>query len=451
MSSLKIKSISSLHAELSVPGDKSISHRVAMIAGLSNGSCEIRNFLPSEDCLNTLGAMRALGVTYDVMEEMVGFGPTALRIDGQMGQLIAPRGPIDCGNSGTGMRLLAGLLAGQDFTSELTGDASLSGRPMGRIIKPLSEMGARIEALGAREGCAPLRISGSKLQPISYAMPMASAQVKSAVLLAGLFAEGKTTVIQPAVTRDHTERMLNAFNVRVVTEGNEVSTWGGQVPEARDFLVPGDISSAAFWIVAAAALPGSLLQVRNVGLNPTRTAILNVLMRMGAHISDSVQTRDAGEPIGHIEVRGQKLHGTEILIDEVPNLIDEVPVLAVAGALAGGRMVIRNAAELRVKETDRIAVVAKNLRLMGATVTEFDDGMEIEGGAKLHGATLESHGDHRIAMAFAIAGLFARGETTIHDTDCVNTSYPGFAQHLDAVLHGRSAASDYQLATMSRP
>jgi 3-phosphoshikimate 1-carboxyvinyltransferase len=447
MSSLKIKSISSLHAELSVPGDKSISHRVAMIAGLSNGTCEVRNFLPSEDCLNTLGAMKALGVDYTVLEELVGFGPTTLRIDGRSGKLSAPRGPIDCGNSGTGMRLLAGLLAGQEFSAELTGDASLSSRPMGRIIKPLEEMGARIEGLGAREGCAPLRVTGSKLRPLTYQMPMASAQVKSAILLAGLFAEGKTTVIEPAVTRDHTERMLNAFGVRVVSEGRAISTWGGQVPEARDFLVPGDISSAAFWMVAAAALPGSLLRVCDVGLNPTRTAILNVLMRMGAHISDSVHTRDAGEPIGHVEVRGQKLHGTEIRIDEVANLIDEVPVLAVAGALAGGRMVIRNAAELRVKETDRIAVVAKNLRLMGARVTEFDDGMEIEGGAKLHGATLESHGDHRIAMAFAIAGLFAKGETVIHDTDCINTSYPGFSQHLDAVLHGRTAAADYQLET----
>lgn len=451
MSSLRVKPITSLQAELRVPGDKSISHRVAMIAGLADGNCEVRNFLPSEDCLNTLRAMEALGVRYEVLEELVGFGPTALFIEGQAGRLLAPQRVIDCGNSGTGMRLLAGLLAGQDFSAELIGDESLSSRPMGRIIKPLEEMGARIEALGQKPGCAPLRITGAKLRPIEYAMPMASAQVKSAVLLAGLFAEGKTTVLQPAVTRDHTERMLNAFGVRVVTEGNAVSTWGGQVPQARDFLVPGDISSAAFWIVAAAALPGSRLRVCDVGLNPTRTAVLNVLMRMGAHISDSVQAEAAGEPIGNVEVRGQQLQGTTILLEEVANLIDEVPVLAVAGALAGGRMVIRNAAELRVKETDRIAVVAKNLRLMGARVTEFDDGMEIEGGARLHGAVIDSHGDHRIAMAFAIAGLFAKGETHITGTDCINTSYPGFSQHLDAVLRGRTAPSDYQLATMSRP
>lgn len=426
-----------------------MSHRAAMIAGISNGDCLIRNFLPSEDCLNTLKAMGALGVGYTILEELDGFGPTTIRISGRKMQLVKAPMPIDCGNSGTGMRLLAGLLAAQPFDTELYGDASLSSRPMGRITVPLAQMGAEIDTLGEKPGCAPLLIHGKQLQPITYEMPVASAQVKSAILLAGLFCQGKTTVIQPAETRDHTERMLAAFGVRTHREGNAITLRGGQIPEARDFRVPGDISSAAFWIVAAAALKGSRLLIQDVGLNETRTAIIGVMVRMGAKISDMVHNQEDGEPIGNIEVCGRGLTGTVIRPEEVPNLIDEIPVIAVAAALAEGTTVIRNAKELRVKETDRITTVVENLRRMGADVTEFEDGMEIVGGKPLHGAVLDSYGDHRIAMAFAIAGLFAEGETVITNTDCVNTSYPGFSAHLQAIMKEKTDPASFKLKTIT--
>ena len=448
MSQFRVTSITKLHAEFGVPGDKSMSHRAAILGGISNGICTVRNFLPSEDCLNTLNAMKALGAHYDVLEELSGYGPVNLRIHGRSMNLIPPPEPIDCGNSGTGMRLLAGLLAGQSFISELFGDASLSSRPMGRITVPLEQMGAKIETLGAKPGCAPLRIHPANLTPIIYQMPVASAQVKSAVLLAGMFANGTTTVIQPAETRDQTERMLASFRVNTRREGNEISIEGRQVPAACDFTVPGDISSAAFWLVAAAAIPGSRLLIKDVGMNPTRTAILKVLTRMGAHLIEIIHS-SAGEPIGNIEVHGAALKGTTILENEVPNLIDEIPVIAVAAALAHGRTVIRNARELRVKETDRITTVVNNLRAMGAMVEEFEDGMEIEGGHPLHGTELDSFGDHRIAMAFAIAGLFAKGITVIRNTDCVNTSYPGFSLHLDSILNERSDAASFVLPTLS--
>ncbi len=449
MSEFRVKAISRLHAEFSVPGDKSMSHRAAILGGLSNGTCTIRNFLPSEDCLNTLKAMAALGAHHEVLEELSGYGPIHLRIHGRSMKLSPPSAPIDCGNSGTGMRLLAGLLAGQPFKSELFGDASLSSRPMGRITIPLGEMGANIETRGEKPGCAPLLIHPAQLRPIRYEMPVASAQVKSAVLLAGMFTDGVTTVIQPAETRDHTERMLASFRVSSRTDGNTITLHGGQVPESCDFHVPGDISSAAFWLVAAAACPGSRLRILDVGLNPTRTAILKVLGRMGARMTDIVHHSD-GEPIGKIEIHGAPLKGTTILEEEIPNLIDEIPVIAVAAALAEGRTIIRNAAELRVKETDRITTVVNNLRAMGADVTEFEDGMEIEGGKPLHAATLDSHGDHRIAMAFAIAGLFAKGETVIQNTECVNTSYPGFSHHLRAVCQERSQPEDFTLPIVTR-
>ena len=283
-----------------------MSHRAAILAGLSNGKCIVRNFLPSEDCLHTLHAMQALGVPCEILDELPGYGPVHLRIHGLSMKLSAPTSPIDCGNSGTGMRLLAGLLAGQSFASALFGDASLSSRPMDRITIPLRHMGALIETGGEIPGCAPLNIHPAKLRPITYQMPVASAQVKSAVLLAGLFAEGTTTVIQPAETRDHTERMLASFQVRTDRVNDAISICGGQIPEACDFTVPGDISSAAFWLVAAAAMPGSRLLIKDVGLNPTRTAILKVLTRMGAHMSEIVH-HSAGEPIGNIEIHGAPL------------------------------------------------------------------------------------------------------------------------------------------------
>lgn len=444
MSSLRVKAISSLHAEFSVPGDKSISHRAAIFGGLSNGTCEISNFLPSEDCINTLKAMGSLGASHDVLQELDGYGPIKLLIHGKSMCLSAPEAPIDCGNSGTGMRLLAGLLAGQNFTSELFGDASLSSRPMGRVTVPLTEMGANFETLGEKPGCAPLKIHGSKLKSIDYQMPMASAQVKSAVLLAGLFADGITSVTQPSVTRDHTERMMAAFRLDCKTDGNKISVAGGQMPQSCKIHVPGDISSAAFWLVAAAAMPGSRLLLKDVGLNPTRTAILQVLSRMGAHLLESPHPSH-GEPIGNIEIHGAALKGTTLLAEEIPNLIDEIPVIAVAAALASGETHIRNARELRVKETDRITTTVENLRKMGAEVEEYEDGMTIRGGNPLHGAEIQSHGDHRIAMAFCIAGLFANGETLVHETDCINTSYPGFSHHLAAVLQEKTRASDFAL------
>ena len=437
MNQFEVRPIDAFHADLEVPGDKSMSHRAAMIAGMARGRSRITGFLPSEDCLNTLSAVRACGVGCEVIEEMVGYGPVSMLIDGCGMGFRAPAAPIDCGNSGTGMRLLAGLLAGQPFESELFGDASLSGRPMGRIIDPLGRMGARIEALGEKPGCAPLRMHPAALEPIRYELPVASAQVKSAVLLAGMFCDGVTTVVQPATTRDHTERMLRSFGVRVETVGETISLEGRQVPEAREFHVPGDISSAAFWVVAAAARPG--------GLNPTRTAVLDVIERMGATVTRREAAAGGGEPFGDLEIGGAPLAGTDLRADEIANLIDEIPVIAVAAALASGRTRIRGAAELRVKETDRIRTTVDNLRRMGVEVAEFDDGMEITGGRPLKGAEVDSCGDHRIAMAFAIAGLFAEGPTRVLDTQCVNTSYPGFSDQLGAVCRGCREASDFAL------
>jgi 3-phosphoshikimate 1-carboxyvinyltransferase len=386
----------------------------------------IKGFLPSEDCLSTVGAMRALGVKIEVADE------TTLIVHGVKRAFQAPRGDIDCGNSGTTMRLMAGILAGQPFRSRLIGDASLSKRPMRRVIEPLTKMGAKLTAEG-KDGRPPLVIEGAQLKPIAYNSPVASAQVKSAVLLAGMFAKGKTSVTEPTQSRDHTERMLEYFLVRPQRQGLTVSLFGEQTPESREFQVPGDISSAAFWLVAAAAQPHSRLLVKNVGLNETRTGVLAVLIRMGAAIREVIET-DQAEPFGVIDIQGARLRGTEIRGAEIPNVIDEIPILAVAAALAHGKTIIADAAELRVKETDRLAAVAMNLRAMGAQVAETEDGLEIIGGVQLHGARIDSFGDHRIAMAFAIAGLFAEGETTITGTECVNTSYPGFFQTLERLL-----------------
>ena len=419
-------------ATINVPGDKSMSHRAAMLAALSDGPCLLRNYLPGEDCLGTLRVLGQLGVGIEIIS------PTEHVVHGVKGKFQAPVGDLDCGNSGTTMRLMSGLLAAQPFRSRLVGDASLSRRPMRRIIDPLEKMGARLSTEGDK-GCPPLIIEGrADLAPITYALPVPSAQVKSAVLLAGLFAEGTTTVVQPVPTRDHTERMLEYFGVPVTKEGANISVRGGLLPKARDFDVPGDISSAAFWLVAAAAQPGSSLCVTDLGLNPTRTGVLGVLLRMGARLKEEEQTKGPGEACGRVEILGNRLRGTVIGGAEIPNVIDELPVLAVAAALAEGTTVIKDAAELRVKESDRLAVVAHHLGAMGADVTEHADGLEIRGGRPLHGARLASHGDHRIAMAFAIAGLFAGGETVIEDAACVETSYPGFDRQLQQILDGKS-------------
>ncbi|HYF37344.1 MAG TPA: 3-phosphoshikimate 1-carboxyvinyltransferase, partial [Prosthecobacter sp.] len=407
-------------------------------------------FLPSEDCLCTVHAMEAMGAQVEPLEEIEGVGLVKLAVTGHGPKLTAPAKPVDCGNSGTTMRLLSGILAGQPFTTEMFGDASLSKRPMKRIADPLRQMGAKVEGQGEKI-CAPLKITGGSLQPIEYALPMASAQVKSAILLAGLFAPGKTTVIEPVATRDHTERLMSHFGIKWVREGNSVSVYGGQAPRATDIVVPGDISSAAFWMVAAAACPGEQITLNNVGLNPTRTGVINVLLRMGAHVRHS-ETQTAGEPRGNVTVKGGELNATVIGGAEIANVIDELPILAVAGALARGQTLIKDAQELRVKETDRIAAVAANLRLMGVEVREFDDGMEITGGARLHGATIPTFHDHRIAMAFAIAGLFAEGETVIEGAECISTSYPGFEQDLRLFMEGEPGTPPIPvLARVPRP
>lgn len=451
MSEFKVKRCRPIRMELQVPGDKSISHRSIMMAALSNGSCEIKGFLPSEDCLSTVNAFRAMGVHIEELNTTK-WGPTALRVDGRRGQFQSPSADIDCGNSGTTIRLLSGVLAGQKegFRARLVGDASLSKRPMRRVIEPLSLMGADIQAEGEGD-TAPLVIRGAQLQSIDYHLPVASAQVKSAILLASLFTDGKTTITEPAPSRDHTERMLQYFRVKTVRQDNQLTIWGGQTLESRDFEVPGDMSSAAFWVVAAAAMPGAHLCVHNVGLNESRTGLLKILIRMGAQITEVIDHSHYGEPVGRIEVHGGKLRGTTIEGADIPNVIDEIPVIAVAGALAEGKTTIRDAKELRVKESDRIATVTNNLRLMGASVEEFFDGMEIQGGASLKGTRIESHGDHRIAMAFAIAGLHADGETTISDTDCIRTSYPGFEDQIREIMAAKNKGNYTPVITSLNP
>ena len=428
---LRVKRAPRIDTEITVPGDKSISHRTAIIAALSNGVCTLHGFLPSEDCMHTINALRALGIQIEQPE------PDRVVVYGKRRVLAAPEGEIDCGNSGTTMRLLAGLLAGQNFESRLVADASLARRPMDRVITPLRKMGANIVAEGA-EHTPPLRIRGGSLKGIHYSSPIASAQVKSAVLLAGLYAKGKTTIDEPSLSRNHTELLFNYFLVRTAKNDNgAISIFGDQVPESRDFNIPGDISSAAFWLVAAAAQPGGHLLVRDIGLNGTRTALLGVLVRMGAQVREAVEDVTQLEPRGIVEITGAPLKGTVIQGKEVPQLIDELPILAVGGALASGTTIIRHAQELRVKETDRIAAIAHNLRIMGAQVIEMNDGLEIHGPAPLRGARVASFGDHRIAMAFAVAGMFAEGETVVQDVDCIRESYPGFENALEEFMNSK--------------
>jgi 3-phosphoshikimate 1-carboxyvinyltransferase len=422
---------SRIEGSLEVPGDKSISHRIAMLGALASGTSSVRGFLRSEDCVNILDVLSQLGASYV-------FEGDLLTIRGTGGRFRAPQGVLDMCNSGTGLRLLAGLLAGQTFTSELTGDASLRSRPMRRIQEPLQRMGVVVELLGPN-GCAPIRITGGTLKAMDYAPSVASAQVKSCVLFAGLYADGVTSVTETAATRDHTERLLNAMGVPVVTEGLRVSVKGygaaGPSLTARSWQVPGDISSAAFWITAAAARPGCLIELKNVGWNPRRNALVAVLRRMGAQI-DFVESADttACETMGMIRVEGRQLQATEVGGNEIPDLIDELPLVAVAGALAQGRTVIRDAAELRVKESDRISSVADNLTRMGVKVEERPDGMVVEGGAALKGnVVVDSFGDHRIPMAFSVLAMHGSGPVEMRDVACVNKSYPTFWDDLKRV------------------
>jgi 3-phosphoshikimate 1-carboxyvinyltransferase len=429
-STLKVRPVRSINGTIEVPGDKSMSHRAVMLAGLADGTSRITGFLPSEDCLCTLRAFQALGANIRRTT------PTTLEIEGNGGNCRQVLEPIDCGNSGTAMRLMAGILVAQPFTSKLVGDTSLSSRPMKRIIEPLSLMGGTVISEYGNDR-APLIIHGDRIHPIEYEIPVASAQVKSAIMLAAMFAEGATTITEPHKSRDHSERMFRHYHVPIRVDGNTVIVHGRCLPHPEDFFVPGDISSAAFWMGAAAVREGSHLVIENVGLNPTRTGIISVLLRMGAHIKECIKGGKDGEPFGSIEITGAKLHGTKISGPEIPTLIDEIPLISVVGALAQGETVISDAKELRVKETDRIAVMAKCLRAFGVEVQERDDGMVIQGGADIRGTTVDSHGDHRVAMSCAILGLFASGRATITNCECIATSYPGFERMLDAVIEGK--------------
>lgn len=440
MKSFTIEPCRKLRGELRMPGDKSISHRLAMLCAMAPGQSVIRNYLASEDCMNTVRAMTSLGAS-------VRFTGEELTITGNRGNFLAPIAALDMGNSGTGIRLLTGLLAGRQVEATLTGDESVRSRPMARIKEPLDRMGASIELQGAK-GCAPIHVVGRQLKGIEYDLPVASAQVKSCILLATMCAEGTTRIRERMPTRDHTELLFRAMGVPVVTEGLQVSLAGagprGPKLKAGDWTVPGDFSSAAFWLVAAAARESADIRIRGVGLNPRRTALLDVLRRMGADLTVEPDPASAAwEPIGDVCVRGAPLKGTVIGGAEIPNLIDELPVLAVAGALAQGETVIRDAQELRVKESDRIATTAAGLRAMGVEVEERPDGMTVRGGCALKPCSaIVSHGDHRIAMAFSILSLFAPGVSQVQNVACVDTSYPGFWKDLCALTGstaGRSA------------
>ncbi len=425
-----IHPVKSLSGPLELPGDKSISHRYAMIAALANGTSELRNFAAARDCHSTLGCMKALGAEVKVEGAKVKITGHGLR------GLKSSWRSLDAENSGTTIRLLSGILSGQQFTSKISGDASLQKRPMKRVVTPLRQMGADIRAKD--DNFPPLEIHGGKLHAIHYEMPMASAQVKSAVLLAGLYAEGITQVTEPAKTRDHTELALEEFGVHIEKRGRTVAIHGlagnngNATLQARSLDVPGDLSSAVFFVAAASLLPDSNLYIANVGLNPTRSAILDFFQQMGAALSVLNLESKQGELIGDLAVKSARLKGGVISGDLVPLLIDELPMLAALGPYTEQGIEIRDARELRVKESDRIAALAENLKRMGAHVEERPDGLRVEGrsAGKLHGAEINPRGDHRIAMAFAVAGLAAEGETRILDAGCAGVSYPTFFPEL---------------------
>jgi 3-phosphoshikimate 1-carboxyvinyltransferase len=430
MKSETIHPITSLSGPLELPGDKSISHRYAMIAGLASGTSELRNFAAAHDCHSTLGCMKALGA--DVKVE-----GTTVKITGHgLHGLKSSWRALDAENSGTTIRLLSGILSGQQFTTKISGDASLQKRPMKRVVAPLRQMGADIRAKD--DNFPPLEIHGGKLRAIHYEMPMASAQVKSAVLLAGLYADGITQVTEPAKTRDHTELALEEFGAHIEKKGRTISIHGFAAQNGNAALqpksldVPGDLSSAVFFIAAASLFPDSNLFIANVGLNPTRSAILDFFQQIGAAITVSNLQSKQGELIGDLSVKGSKLKGGTVSGDLVPLLIDELPMLAALGPYTEQGIEIRDAQELRVKESDRIAALAENLKRMGATVEERPDGLRVEGRAagRLHGAEIDPRGDHRIAMAFAVAGLAASSDTTIRNADCAGVSYPTFFSEL---------------------
>jgi 3-phosphoshikimate 1-carboxyvinyltransferase len=416
-----------LRGSVNLPGDKSISHRYAMLAAIAEGTSRISNYSTGADCASTLGCLRSLGVNWerkDVVNHCIEVQGTDLR-------LTAPTEPLDCGNSGSTIRMLSGILAGQAFASEMSGDESLARRPMERVIKPLSAMGAKIES---QNGRLPLRIQGGELKAIQYEMPIASAQVKTCLLFAGLQAEGETRILEPLRTRDHGEVALRAFGADVDREGHEVRIRGGQHLRGIEAAVPGDISSAAFFLCAAALFPGSQLTLPHVLMNPTRARLLDILMQMGLRISVMQLEEVHGELVGTLQAEGGKLKGANFSGELTAALIDEIPVLAAIAPYTEQGIEVRDARELRVKESDRIASIATNLRAMGAEVRDREDGLSIPGGQELHGAELQSFGDHRIAMAFSIAALRAQGETLIHGSACAAISYPEFFSKLETLV-----------------
>jgi len=424
-STVVVRPARNVTGSLRLPGDKSISHRYAMLAAISEGASQLDNFSTGADCASTLACMRALGA--DIQRE-----GNKVVIRGRGLMLEPPNSSLDCGNSGSTMRMLSGILAGQGFASELFGDESLSRRPMGRIIAPLEMMGARITAQNG--GRPPLRITGGKLKAIPYKMPVASAQVKSCLLFAGLFAQGETSVAEPVPTRDHGELALRAFGASLTQAGSEARIKGGQKLHAIDADIPGDISSAAFFLCAAALFPGADLVIENLLLNPTRARLLDILILLGVGITVTQLEEQHGELRGTVRVEGRELGTVTIAGGDTAALIDEIPVLAAIAPYTAGGMEIRDARELRVKESDRIAAIATNLRAMGAQAEEREDGLKIPGGQKLRGAEVDSLGDHRIAMAFAIAALRAEGETQIRGADAAVISFPGFFDALENVL-----------------
>ncbi len=415
-----------LHGEVTIPGDKSISHRAVMFGSLAEGTTEVTGFLRGADCLSTIDCFRRLGISIEDQDDRVLIHGRGLH------GLLAPTQLLDAGNSGTTTRLISGILSGQSFETTLTGDASIRKRPMERIIEPLSRMGASITSLSGN-GCAPLRIQGHPLHGIHYTTKVASAQVKSSILLAGLYADGATSVTEPALSRNHSELMLNFFGADVKSEGTTATIQPEPRLVGQKVEVPGDISSAAYFIAAGCITPDSELLIQNVGTNPTRDGILRVCEMMNADVTLLNENADIGEPTADLLVRTSSLRGCTIGGDLIPTLIDELPVIAVMACFAEGTTIIRDAAELKVKESDRIAVMTENLTAMGAKVTATDDGMIIEGGHALHGAVIDSHLDHRVAMSFAVVALNADGETEIQGADCVNISYPAFYRDLEKI------------------
>ena len=418
------KKINAMNGEITIPGDKSISHRAIMLGSLADGTTEITNFLQGADCLSTIACFRQMGVSIENNTDKI-----TIKGNGMRG-LKAPAQTLDVGNSGTTTRLMSGILAAQNFTCTLNGDASIQKRPMGRIITPLSQMGADIISIKGN-GCAPLQINGKPLHATHYNSPVASAQVKSAVLLAGLYGDDVTSVTEPYVSRNHTELMLRYFGATVNTNNTTASVTPIDHLSGQQIIVPGDISSAAYFIVAGLIVPNSEIVIKNVGFNPTRDGILRVCKEMGANISYENKREVSGEPVADLIVRSSSLHGTTIGGEIIPTLIDEIPAIAILACFAEGTTIIKDAQELKVKESNRIDVMVNNLSKMGADITATDDGMIIHGGKPLHGAVIDSKLDHRIAMSFAIAGLMADGETEITGAECVEISYPTFYKDLE--------------------